>query len=84
MGAYRRPWSSQAKGKATRAESLVRERSNVPRPATPPMLMANVCRPQLPRHEDQITWARSRRRGEVEARTLRARCRTGSGNVGIR
>eukprot|EP00965_Chrysotila_dentata_P142476 4709949-Pleurochrysis_carterae.AAC.2 len=48
------------------------------------MLIASVCRPQPPRDEDQITGARSRRRREVKARTLRARCRKGSGNIGVR
>eukprot|EP00965_Chrysotila_dentata_P180758 5966591-Pleurochrysis_carterae.AAC.2 len=34
-GAYRRPWSSRAKGKATRAERFVRERTRPVQPRPP-------------------------------------------------
>eukprot|EP00965_Chrysotila_dentata_P158026 5221092-Pleurochrysis_carterae.AAC.1 len=54
---------------------------NAPRSAAPVMLIASIRRPQPPRDEDQITWARSRRRREVEAHCLRGAGREAATSV---
>eukprot|EP00965_Chrysotila_dentata_P062737 2078828-Pleurochrysis_carterae.AAC.1 len=63
---YGRKWTTvvvEGDGKGDQSGTRC-ERENAPRPATPAMLVASVRRPQLSRNEDQVPWARPRRRGE--------------------